>query len=297
MTSYLLILISLILALLGTFTETFKSKENSQKKELTIWGYIIGLLLLISAGVSIYSECVAETNAKEKALKYEQSLSQQRFLSLLSAGSNFSLANQPILVFEYLYKIDTSGFAADSLYYNKLKCFPGFGIPVDSISFKLAINDSKTFSFNQGNIPIKVQEEKNSGFLIKPQGDSTIGELVFNYEETNVGPDVNYLFFLNGYETVIEALSDFKSERNIGSLSIFKKDMPFSESDKKDIMKMYSNDICFINIYLKKNDTNARLPYIRIPIHFTIASVNDNVMELSLVTQEPYMDSYQFIDD
>lgn len=298
--SYLLILFSLLLAFLGTYTETYKEIDNKgkTKRKLTIWGYTIGLLLLVSTAINIYMEHVSALAEQKKNEAYEKTISQQQFLSMLSIASNFSLADSPRIIFEYKYERDSAGWANDTNYYKTLKNFPGFGIPLDSFALDLNINDYRRFAFSRGGLPTTIDEGVASFDSTALNQDYTfIDDIQYTVEETNIGPDVNYIFQLAGYNSLVEVLSDFKSNRNIGSLLMFKKGKAFTQYDKRLIMKMYAEEHCFLNVVLKKDDLNSRLPHVNIPLHFKIDSFKKDVVVLSIVTGEPFMDSYQFVDD
>lgn len=246
--------ITLVLGLIGTFTKT--SKDTEKGKRITIWGAIVGILILISASITIISNL---TQNKRNALaKESQEIenNNQRLLSLLSVSSNFQLKDNPYLLLEFNDELNQNGEPINPLESENIRQFPGFGIKDVSYTLELSISSGKHF-IDKGAAVVK---QSNNSDTINSNNNS----LAFQYEELN--SSVNYLWTFIGYKNLTELLLDLQPKREIGTLTL-KKKKGLSNDDFEKINKyLCDDDRWLIRIFLKNPNIENQFLNLSIPV-------------------------------
>jgi hypothetical protein len=293
--SYFLIIISLALGLLGVFTDTHKEKGN--KKKFTIWAYVVSGLIVFSGIFSLLSEIrsnkEAEESAQQAKAEYDRrnkelntTLSQQRFISLVSAGSSFSLARNPELSISFVEEQDSAGNDLDSHYNSTFTDFPGLGTMADSLSIDLRISEERYFGFNKRLIDI----EPGSTSINSDAPDT----LSFYCEQ--MPHEMLYAFSIPGYKEVLEVLFDFEAGTEIGHLSFYKTNDSLNDHDLERLKKMLLHDrtSIYLHVFIEKKGVKVYQSYIHIPLKASNVYVSESGLTVDLVTEEPRMGSSRF---
>lgn len=254
--------ITLIIGLIGAFSKT--SKDTEKGKRVTIWGGVIAVLLLGSAGITIISN--VQQNKKNISVKEKQEIdnNNQRLLSLLSVSSNFQLANEPYLLLEFNDDLNEKGEPIDSIKSDNIRKFPGFGITGVSYKLELDISNKKHF-IDHGNR--LVAQQNNSDAINSNYSSSALDKndnFIFEYEEIN--SSVNYLWTFKGYRNLTELLFDLQPKHEIGSLTIEKK-KGLTKVDFEKISKYLCDEQRWIiRIFLKNSDLENAFLNLSIPV-------------------------------
>ena len=283
--TYLLIGVSLILAILGTFTKTFESGEEQGRSKVwkvTPWGYLVALFLMISAigsGVNTYID--AEKQKKNDELNH-RALSQQRLLALASLGSAYTKEGPLYITIRYWNDIDAQKHPEDhETFYEKHKNFPGFGIPISGYELSLEPSEGSHTAYLSGKLgEIPEMNRKDS-------------QLTYDIE---ISPaDVSHIWMIPGYHSLDEILFDFQSEREIGTLTIWKAGGAFTTQEIDKLKKMLSEDYCDLSItcFLRKKGANLRRVHLDIPVSATATHEGDK-LSFTLQAGDPRVGSIAF---
>lgn len=284
--TYLLIGLSFVLAIIGTFTKTIESSDEeilSNGRKVTTWGYLVAILLLASAVASGVNTYVSAKEQKQKDEENRQALSQQRLLALASLGSAFTMAAPPYIGISFMHNIDMEKRPQDyEAFCEKHKDFPGFGIPVKGYLLLLEPTEDRKFEY------------ASSKLSDSERVDESFGKLKYDMEMTPA--DVNHTWVIPGYRTLDEILFDFKSNSVIGTLTIWRADEKFSADEVAKLKKTLSKESGYLHIrvFLGKKGVNLRRVHVDIPVQAADAVQDDKKVSFTLTAGDPTMDSISF---
>lgn len=278
--SYLLILTSLLLGLLGTFTKTF---ADEQRRKLTGWGKVVGVLLLVSAGLTAFDQ-FRSARARDKERRAEQAsaesmrrtLSQQRLITLAALSTGFQLARPPLVMFSYPLSVD----ADDERYgaeYQKLEQFPGFGTPLAGYQLRLDLNDERAFSYEHGEVP---REGYNPGGL--------------RYAPDPLPEEMGHTFQTGQYRTLDEVIFDFRPGREVGELRLWKEGGRFQPAEVARVREWLSpkRGTFYVQADITRRGSNLVYTHLQLPITLDRDTVEGGLLTFKLTVGDPEVTSY-----
>jgi hypothetical protein len=278
----MLLAISLLLGLIGTYTETFVTPGETKKKKLTQWGVVVAVLLLLSTILTATSQYLSGIAERKRAAEMAEILSQQRLIAIASASVNYDLSSAYIGI---SYPIQESAAANLHRYereFDRAKLFLGLGIDFRRYRLDIIPNDLRSFSFYDGNVSVL--------------NDSTEKADGLKYSLDQLPEEVSHLYTFNTYRTVDELLFDFRSGQKIGELTIWKDDGRCTNRDLKPVIATLARRGYFhIRIYLKRDNANLYLAYIQIPLRIGATNTNNNECFFELIATEPVMNAVNFV--
>ena len=297
--------------MIGTFAKTHKS-DTTGKERLTVWGYLIGALLVISAGATLLSTI---ENNKNEAVKLHQDssriyndslklvesnsmLSQQRFINIISAVSNYSLSGTPRLVFQYHYdtkeNTDLSFGPQNYAYFKKIQTFPGFGMHVDTLLLNLDFDSGFLHFFTDD---LNSENSENTTYFFNQYNISALAKpLVTKQNQINFFSNqydgfIQYNFTINGSRSLQEFLYDVRAKKRIGTLQLVNSREDIDSAQMKMINDMFSDNSCkaFIRILLSNEKLKAIKPCIDIPLTVKTTFIKNSHASIDLITRDPEM--------
>jgi len=286
-----LTVISLILGLIGSFTET--TKKIRGVKIPTFWGYLLAILLIASAAVAIFADLKNEKEYEEKAKLQKSEGSQDRLLSLIAVSSNFDLAYNPNLVLDYLNVNESD---------TTLQRFPGFGLPGINYELQLNLSEAKSaaisgseasISIAQGDI-VALKDVKSDVLSKQIEEESGPAQLKIHVTKEEINDEFAYLFELVGYSTLLEFLLDFQDNRDVGTLAFKKKGANFKDLEWQHIDKyIRKRGKWHINLYVTSSADSSNFISMFVPVILSSPEVIGEVVMYKLTTGRPRLNKLQ----
>lgn len=284
--SYILLALSLLLGLLGTFTETFHKADNAGGgRKITIWGKAVGVLLVISAALSAYNIYIERSAAQKAAMEAQRSLSQQRLIAIAAASTSYQLKDQPYVGISYTVAADPNDTTEYGREYSYYESFPGFGANLRGFAIHLSLTDNRSFLCQSG----------TPGST--PDDFTTFSGDTITYAIDTLPNEVNHLCLLDGYRALDEFLFEFRSGRAIGFLKLWKANGTFSEDDLSTITNSLADERGYFHsrAYMKRDSIDLYLAHIDVPINIGRTFRQGSFAAVELLAGEPTMDSQQFV--
>ena len=283
---YLLIAISLVVAIVGLFSSTVETREEEGKpkvRRVTRWGYMVAALLVISAVANGFNAHVTAKNQKKKDEESRQALSQQRLLALAALGTAYTLAGKPFVAISYTHSIDMGKHPEKyEAFCEKHREFPGAGFPVKGYMLSLEPTGEDSFYFATGKTP---EAETTAGI------DNTM-----QYSMELTPEDVNHTWLIPGYETLDDLLFDFKSESKIGTLTFWRTTGNFTSSEVANLHAMINDEIDQLHVrcFLGKKGKDLGRVHLKIPVGATQPQLESGKLSFALIAEDPVIDSIPF---
>jgi hypothetical protein len=279
--SYMLLAISLLLGLIGTFTETFDTPGETKEKKLTQWGVMVGGLLLLSTVLTATSQYRSGIAERKRAAEMAEILSQQRLIAITSVSTKYDLRSAYIGISYPIRKRTAANLRRYEREFDRAKLFLGLGVNFRRYRLNIAPNDLRSFSYYDRNVSVP--------------NDSTEKADGLKHSLDQLPEEVSHLYTFNTYRTVDELLFDFRSGRKIGELMFWKDVGWCTNRDLKRVIATLSRRGHFhIRIYLKRDSADLYLAYVEIPIRIGATNTNKDECFFELIATEPVMNSVSF---